>query len=125
MSRDVSYTLQDAFDVASRKVSVPGWQGYRWQSVVGGCVVRGQVPNGAYTKGKRKGSPRFTQHKDAARCDVYVSDADLLAAAARFEEETGLCWDCKGTGQIFSGWSQSSGVRYRPCRKCATSKGEQ
>ena len=49
---------------------------------------------------------------------VIVTKAELQAKAAVYETETGKCWDCKGTGQVWAGWSKADGTRYRDCPRC-------
>lgn len=49
---------------------------------------------------------------------VFVTEADVEAACARYETETGRCRDCFGTGGEFAGASLADGVRLRPCRRC-------
>jgi hypothetical protein len=47
-----------------------------------------------------------------------VTDADVKAEYARYEEETGNCGDCYGKGKKVAGWHHIEGARYKPCVKC-------
>ena len=38
------YSMQDAMDLAEKKVGVFGWKSYIWKAVVGGCIIEGCVP---------------------------------------------------------------------------------
>jgi DnaJ-class molecular chaperone len=42
-----------------------------------------------------------------------------MRAATEKYESSGLCWNCKSTGQTWAGWSVSEGAKYRPCSRCS------
>jgi len=115
---DYRITIQDVMDFAAKKINIPGWKGYIWESTVGGSVITGAVPGGVYSRGKKKGQPRFDGSKTTNRCKVVVSDDDAERYAKEYEEESGICWNCEGTGKVWAGWSVSEGTKYIPCKKC-------
>lgn len=102
--------------VAARKLGVPeGWQWFRYESVgTDATMLTGCVSSGTFTKGKRKGRPRY----DGARRTAVVTDAEAQAERDRYQTDTGKCGDCMGTGQGFARWDHIEGASYRPCRVC-------
>lgn len=109
--------FMDVMKIGAVKVSVDGWKAYRCESVEGGFLVRGCVPDGTYPRGKNKGRPRFRRPQSGTTKDVIVSDADCDAHVLEYEAD-GKCFDCSGTGQAWFGWSKDAGNRYRDCRRC-------
>jgi len=117
VNTNYSRSIGDVNGVAIKKVGIPGWIPYRWQAADGGdCIVHGCIPGGVFTRGPRKGQYNFA-HKTQERIIVVTHD-EVQAAAVAYETETGNCWDCKGTGQEFAGWSVKEGTKTRPCRRC-------
>ena len=108
------FSIKDAMDFAESKVGIPGWQAEAWEDIGGDSIVEGSVPDGFYRSGPRKGKPRFTR----PRTKVVVTKAELQAAATAYEAETRKCWDCKGSGQVWAGWSKAEGTKYRTCSRC-------
>ena len=113
------FSIKDICEIAAASVGIPGWRWIRWQKMdAGGSLVTGYVPQ-TYKRGPKKGEPRLGAPTPGTERKVVVSDADMDAAAAKYEAETGLCWHCKGTGQVAVGWSRAEGIRYETCRRCA------
>ena len=115
------FTMQDAFDVAAEKVGIEGWEGYELGIFEGGCTVKGCAPDGVYSRGPRKGQPRMSKPVAGTKKTVVVSDEDLRQHAIDYEARTGLCFECKGAGEVASGWSAEHGVRMKPCGRCEAS----
>jgi hypothetical protein len=88
---------------------------YEWRCIGPDVLVAGCVVTRTYTKGKKKGTPVY----DGPRLEAVVTDAEVSAERARFEQETGKCGECCGDGQVFKGWHYQTGASYRPCRVCA------
>lgn len=109
------------WEVAARKKLRVGddWQMYRWERVNdrkdSDVIVTGAVPIGAYTRGPRKGSPKWNT-KLGER--VTVSDRDFAESQREYEAATGNCRNCYGTGQQWCGWSADTGAKHRPCARC-------
>jgi len=114
-------SINDIMEIAAEKVGIEGWVGYQWEKLTGGNVVTGQVPDGVYSSGPRKGEPRFRNHAEAHKKTVAISDADVQEAAKAYENKSGCCWYCKGKGRVFAGWSSANGTRYKPCDYCKAS----
>ena len=115
---DYIFSIQDVMDVAAKKVGIDRWQAFQWESVTGGSVVRGEVPSGVYVRGPKKGRPRFGRPGAAHKQRVVVSHAEMESAAKEYEASTGLCWDCKGSGDVSVGWSAEHGVKRATCARC-------
>lgn len=112
-------SINDAMEWAAKSVGVPGWQAFSWELVEGGSKVNGEVPDGVHEHGPLKGRPKFGGAGSTHAKEVFVPDAELQRVAAEHERDTGDCWDCKGTGQTWAGWSQAEGTKYRTCTRCS------
>ena len=108
------FSISDCMEAAEAKVGIEGWKAYRWEDCGGDSIVTGDVPDGVYRSGKRKGRPRF----NGPGRKVVITKAEMQAKATAYEADTGKCWDCKGTGQVWAGWSKADGTRYRDCQRC-------
>ena len=86
--------------------------------------VKGAAPIGKYTRGPRKGEPKWPK---AEVYDIlWIKDSEFDETKRLWEEETGKCSTCYGTGQEHVGWSKAEGSKHKPCEKCnATGKATQ
>lgn len=101
---------------ARRKLGASAdWKAYRYE-VISDCVlVAGMVPAG-YTK---KGRPKWKGQGQR----TVLTPGEIEAEVARYEETTGNCSKCIGTGQVFKSWSQAEGLKTVDCPACgATGK---
>lgn len=111
----------DAMTAAARKKLGVGsaWEWYAWDALDGPgeeVLITGGVPSNPTAK---KPSDRW-KGVEPQRC--VITRADMEAARAVYERETGLCASCND-GEQWSGWSRDHGHRYRPCTRCnATGK---
>jgi hypothetical protein len=109
--------VRHAEAIARRKVNGPPL--WRWciaRAHKGGLLIKGAVPLGTYSKGRRKGEPKWPRVADL---DVaIVSDADYATEYARYEREEGRCAECFGEGEVFASWNHETGSKFRPCRRC-------
>jgi hypothetical protein len=123
MGKKMSYkfSMQDAFDFASKKIAIDGWNSYAIEVMDGGYLVTGCVPDGVYSRGRRKGEPRYSKHMDGTNRKVVVSFSELVGAAMEREASTGNCWNCGGKGKVVVSWDHLSGVGYKPCKRCGGS----
>lgn len=112
-----SYSFKDAGEFAAKRAGIDGWKPYAYEVMEGGCLVTGCVPSGVFTRGPRKGEPKFRPATPGTELRVIVSDADMQAAIAEYEA-SGTCFRCKGTGQQWAGWSVAEGTKYCDCRRC-------
>lgn len=79
--------------------------------------VTGAAPVGIYSRGPRKGQPKWPAAKD---CQVFQFTPDQLEQVKlTWEAETGHCFQCGGSGQERFGWSKAEGSRYRKCGRCS------
>lgn len=104
--------------VANRKITAPdNWRWFRLESVGDGVMLTGCTSSGNYTKGPRKGRPRY----DGTPTDrVFVSDQECATEERRYEAETGKCATCGGDGKMWIGWKHGEGSQWAPCRACQT-----
>ena len=114
----LSHSISDVIDLAERKSGIEGWRGYRWTAADGGgSIVRGCVPSGMYSRGPRKGLPKFRPAVPNTERTVVVTDDEMQAVAVEYERG-GKCWHCKGTGKTLSRVHVTEGTTYRDCRRC-------
>jgi hypothetical protein len=111
------FSLNDIMSLAEIKSGIPGWKAFQWQAAGSDSIVTGSVPVGAYSRGPRKGQPKFK----GPGTMVVVTRAEKMAAATAYEAEAGHCWNCKGTGQVVRSISVAEGTTYRSCTRCGGS----
>jgi hypothetical protein len=105
--------------VAKRKVSGPDeWEWCKWERIGEGndFVVEGGVPR-LLKSGPRKGEKTW---KGVETQKTVVTDAEIKAEHARYEQDTGNCGDCMGSGRVFARWSADNGEDYKPCSRCGS-----
>lgn len=113
------HSMNDVMQLAAAKVGIDGWEAYQWEAAdAGGSVLRGCVPSGIYTRGPRKGQPKFRPPTPGTERMVVVIRDELNTAAARYENATVKCWDCKGEGKEIASISIRTGTTYRTCQRC-------
>lgn len=113
------HSIRDVMDLAAKKTGIEGWQAYRWSAVEGGDIVRGCVPCGVYSRGPRKGLPKWRPATPGTEREVVVVRSELDAAAETYEREECKCWHCKGEGKTVSRVSVIDGTSYRECCRCS------
>lgn len=114
------HTIKDIMEVAGHK-AMPGWIGDQWEAVDEASIVTGGVPDGVYSRGPRKGQPRLGKWLPGTKKKMIVTDAEMDLSAKFYESESGKCYNCKGTGQEYYGWSRESGEMLRTCQRCGGS----
>jgi hypothetical protein len=98
-------------------VTLPeSFQFCRIQCMNGGIVLEGSATD-VFRRGPRKGRTKWI----GERTSVVIADGDADAEQSRYEQETGKCGACIGSGQVFKLWDHKTGTEYRTCNKC---KGE-
>jgi hypothetical protein len=114
--------MLDLFNLTARRVhDMP--EGWRWFSLDSYnkpedfIEVKGAIPCGVITRGPRKGSPKWPKEYDT----LWIRRRDMDRVALEWEQETGKCYKCEGTGQEFAGWSTDKGSRTRECSRCTAS----
>jgi hypothetical protein len=109
----------DIHAIAARHVhGLPhNWQP-RTYSALDRCLgyeLRGSVPIGTYSRGPRKGRPKWPRLAELQR--VVITMDEVRQARIRWENETGLCSHCGGSGQQVKS-TGISGTTYRECISC-------
>ena len=94
------------------------WQWRQIKMLDGGFIeLNGSIPIGTYQRGPRKSRPKFPTHSTYQR--VIITRDDVADARRRWEDETGLCSWCGGSGQETARVSVKTGTTYRACRACS------
>ena len=115
------FSIRDAMEIAASKSGIADWQGYAWEAMGNGSVVTGCVPDGVYSRGPRKGNPRFSRPVEGTHRKVVISDSDMDVYAQNYEATTGKCFECRGTSHVYNGWSRDEGLRQASCERCGGS----
>ena len=113
-------TAPDIHAITARKVhNLPD----NWEPVVYGCLDRGlgyyligAVPVGTFSRGSRKGRPKFPPKNQLQR--VVITAAEKKQAQMEWENTTGLCSCCGGSGKQVKSISITEGATYRDCVAC-------
>jgi hypothetical protein len=94
-----------------------------WQPRIYGCLdrdlgfyLRGAVPIGTYSRGPRKGRPKWPPLGQLER--VVITADEVKQARICWENETGLCSHCGGSGQQVKS-TGINGTTYRECGACS------
>jgi hypothetical protein len=109
----------DIHAIAARRVhGLPA----EWQPRIYGCLdrglgfyLRGAVPIGTYSRGPRKGRPKWPPLGQLQR--VVITADEVKQARIQWENETGLCSYCGGGGQQVKS-TGINGTTYRECAAC-------
>lgn len=112
-------TAPDIHAIAARRVhGLPA----DWQPRIYGCLdrglgfyLRGAVPIGTYSRGPRKGRPKWPPLGQLQR--VVITADEVRQARIWWENDTGLCSYCGGSGQQVKSVG-INGMTYRECISC-------
>jgi hypothetical protein len=108
----------------------PEWQVARWEAkgdisnpnAPGNFVlVTGAVYPDRITKGKGKGRINYKVKQPGTEREFPILDCDLKQFKLEWQERTGKCHTCYGTGLQWDGWDHIKGSSYRACSKCKSS----
>ena len=110
----------DIHAIAARKVhNLPD----EWEPRIYGCLdrnlgfyLRGAVPIGTYSRGPRKGRPKWPPLGQLQR--VVITADEVLQTRIQWENETGLCSHCGGSGQQVKSININGTTTYRECGSC-------
>ena len=93
-----------------------------WQPRIYGCLdrnlgfyLRGAVPIGTYSRGPRKGRPKFPPLSQLQQ--VVITPDEVKQARIWWENQAGLCSYCGGSGQQVKSVG-INGTAYRTCIHC-------
>ena len=108
----------DFFALAARQThSLPDeWMPCIYESIDGGFLLHGSVPIGTYSRGPRKGRPKWPPTCEMKR--VIVTRAQVEGAKSAYEQETGKCHRCGGSGQTVKSVGINQATTYRTCAMC-------
>ena len=84
----------------------------------GYVAVTGAVCDFQYLKGKRKGQTDWRKRDARTETTVNLPVAEHEAWKREWEQKTGLCSTCTGTGEVFRSWDVNTGTKYDTCPKC-------
>jgi hypothetical protein len=100
----------------------PQWELYQWQMLPrGGDYELAEVTGAVaplYTKGKRKGQHNWDKMDKTTRRTVYITIAENAAFIEQWQQETGKCANCEGSGKTLQSWHYINGATYRDCIEC-------
>lgn len=113
-------TAPDFYAIAARKVhNLPD----NWEPLFYGCLERslgfyliGAVPIGTFSRGRRKGHSKFPPKNQQQR--VVITADEKKQAQMEWEDTTGLCSCCGGSGKQVKSISIREGITYRDCVAC-------
>lgn len=78
--------------------------------------VVGAVPIGVFSRGANKGRPKFP---GISQCDrVWMRESDIDRIKRCWEQDTGKCFRCEGSGEMLVGVSSREGRLLRECVRC-------
>jgi hypothetical protein len=100
--------------IAIEKSGVDGWVPFRYELIgKSDTIITGGVPR-VLTRGPNKGERRW----DGEISRVVVTQSEIDAAMAAYENTTHQCAECEGTARVVVGWSAADGTKYRECKRC-------
>ena len=86
-----------------------------------GFALTGAIPIGAYSRGPRKGRPKWPPKRDMQR--VVITMDEVRETQIQWERENGLCCRCGGSGQTLKSTGVRDGVVFRAYRTCIGCEG--
>jgi hypothetical protein len=76
--------------------------------------------------GPNAGHPNWKRRDRSTEKVIRFSLSDHAAWICSWEQATGKCSECVGTGSVFASWSRDTGTCERPCKRCrGTGQGTQ
>jgi hypothetical protein len=109
------YEIPDDWTVKACERRNYGTGGRRGQNEI--LLVTGAVYP-AITRGPRKGQPNFRKPQPGTEQTLCAVLADMDAWQDDWEQSTGKCKTCIGSGQEWRGWSAEHGDRFATCHRC-------
>lgn len=110
---------------AREKAQLPtNWQIFRWECFPKDATaaiyinLTGAVCEHKYSKGKRKGRTNWSKRDLSTEATVSLFVSEHEAWTKEWEQRTGMCSRCTGTGKVFYSWSTTTGTEDQPCPKC-------
>jgi hypothetical protein len=98
----------------------PEWIVYAWRHIDDNTTEVKGVIAPLKTVGKNKGLHNWGAADKATDRTVYVTTLEHDAFRAAWEDKTGHCAECIGTGEVVKSWERDKGMTYRKCSACAS-----
>lgn len=95
-----------------KKLGFPdSWRWIEAEAITGGTLLTGGI-----VTYKENGDAKFPKSADQQK--VFITKDDIDKEKGLYEEQTGKCWRCEGTGDWVYGWSIDEGSKKKPCSRC-------
>jgi len=110
--------------VALEKYGMPeGWQWFRAEvknhsKPSSFILLTGAVCSVLFERGKRKGQQDWSKRDKATEAVIAIQHNDIDQLKLAWQQRTGKCHVCQGTGQYVYGWDHKDGDLKRPCDPC-------
>lgn len=98
-----------------------GWRISSWRAVSGGVDVEGACYPKVKTRGKYKGETDWRVTTPGTSIKMTVLAARFAEWSAAWENRTGLCSKCSGSGEVFASWHHEHGTKMKTCFRCGGS----
>lgn len=79
--------------------------------------VRGAVAP-LLTKGRCKGGRNWKKRDKETDKTTYFTPEEHEQWLKQWEDKTGLCSKCQGSGEVFFSWSREEGTKLKQCERC-------
>ncbi len=109
----------DFYELIARERGCPeGWTYVTLKAVgegraKGAALVKGAIYPTKYKSGPRRGETNYSKPLAGTERELLITFAELDTREVRWEQETGVCSKCEGTGQMVSGFHER-----KPCTRC-------
>lgn len=94
------------------------WRVFRWQNEWSIYTLTGKRVR-LFSRGPRKGKPDWKTPGDNR--SVHITHAAHDAWLKRWQERTGGCVRCEGSGRTFKSWCRETGIETNTCNVCGGS----
>jgi hypothetical protein len=98
------------------------WRAYHFEAIGNpGAFVCDKITGAVVpliTRGNRKGRPNWKAKDKATIRVVYITKEQHEAWLVKWEQTTGKCSACEGSGQRVVSASVVDGTKYKPCGAC-------
>ena len=91
------------------------WRVFRWHNEWAVFTLTGKRAR-LFLRGPRKGKPDWKTPGESR--NVHITHAEHDEWCKRWQERTGGCIRCEGSGQTFKRWDRETGVETRACQVC-------
>ncbi len=103
----MSETAREKFDLPEE------WRWAQSEAIPGGFLLKGNVTT---EKKKRDGTLKTVWKRPLEK--YIITKEDTQRCEKNYENSTGNCAHCEGTGKHCCGWSKDTGNNFESCSKC-------